>query len=163
MPYAYLKQPQAMQDGHGSCPKCGLDTAEDKNGLLDLSTRYWVSVVLMLPLTAIVLRDILPIFKQTAVAMRALSLAEFILATPVVIWSGRPIFERAWRALKDKKPDMLTVIGLCAGAVYLYSVAALFIQTMFSGGSYFGASAMMVTLALYLLLHRFAADCRQSG
>ena len=160
MPYTSLKQPHALPGGDGSCPKCGLDTAEDKNGLLDLSTRYWVSVVLMLPLTAIVLRDILPIFKQTEVAMRALSLAEFILATPVVIWSGRPVFERAWRALKDKKPDTLTVIGLCAGATYLYSLTALFLQTMFSGTSYFGASAMMVTLALYGLLHRFAAECR---
>ena len=153
MSYAYFKHPQAMPDGDGSCPKCGLDTAEDKNGLLDLSTRYWVSVVLMLPLTLIVLRDILPIFKQTAVAVRALSLAEFILATPVVIWSGRPIFARAWHALKDKKPDALMVIGLCAGAAYLYSVASLFLQTMFSGPSYFGASAMLITLALSWQMH----------
>jgi Cu+-exporting ATPase len=163
MPHVYFKQPQTLPGGNGSCPKYELDTAEDKNGLLDLTTRYWVSVVLMLPLTAIVLRDILPIFKQTAVAMRALSLAEFILATPVVIWSGRPLFVRTWRALKDRKPDAFTVIGLCAGATYLYSLAALFLQTMFSGTPYFGASAMMVTLALYGLLHRFAAECRQGS
>ncbi len=155
-----MKQPQTLPGGNGSCPKCGLDTAEDKNGLLDLSTRYWVSVVLMLPLTVIVLRDILPIFKQTAVAVRALSLAEFILATPVIIWSGKPLFSRAWSALKDRKPDAFTIIGLCASAVYLYSVAALFLQTIFSGTPYFAASAMMVTLALYGLLHRFAAECR---
>lgn len=161
MSHAYLKQPQTMPGGDGNCPKCELDTAEDKNGLLDLATRYWVSVVLMLPLTAIVLRDILPIFKQTAVAVRALSLAEFILATPVVLWCGKPLFAQAWRALRDRKPDAFTVIGLCAGATYLYSVAALFLQTMFSGGSYFAASAMMVTLALYGLLHRLAADCHQ--
>jgi Cu+-exporting ATPase len=157
MPYTYLKQPQVMQGGDGSCQKCGIDTAEDKNGLLDLSTRYWVSVVLMLPLTIIMLRDILPIFKQTEVALRALSLAEFILATPIVIWSGRPIFERTWRALKEKKPDTLAVIGLCAVATYLYSVAALFLQTIFSGSSYFGASALMITLALYLLLHKMSS------
>jgi len=157
MSYTYSKQPQVLPGGDGSCPKCGLDTAEDKNGLLDLTTRYWVSVVLMLPLTAIVLRDILPIFKQTAVAMRALSLAEFILATPVVIWCGRPLFARTWRALKDRKPDASAAIGLCAGVTYLYSLAALFLQTMFSGTSYFGASAMMVTLALYLLLHELSS------
>ena len=157
MPHVYFKQPQAMPGGNGSCPKCGLDTAEDKNGLLDLSTRYWVSVVLIIPLTAIVLRDILPIFKQTAVAVRALSLAEFILATPVIIWSGRPIFQRAWRALKERRPDAFAIIGLCAGAIYLYSVAALFLQSMFSGTPYFGASAMLVTLALYLLLHKMSS------
>ena len=120
MPYTYFKQPQAKPGGNGSCPKCGLDTAEDKNGLLDLTTRFWVSIVLMFPLTIIALRDILPIFKQTEVAVRALSLAEFILATPVIIWCGKPLFTRAWRALKDRKPDSLTIIGLCAGAAYLF-------------------------------------------
>ncbi len=139
MRYTYARHPQGFQEGDST--------------LLDLTTRYWVSIVLMFPLALIALRDVLPIFKQTEVAIRALALAEFMLATPVLLWCGKPVFIHAWRGLRDRSLDLLVFIGIFAGAAYLYSVANLFLQTMISGPSLFGASAMLVTLGLYWRLH----------
>jgi Cu+-exporting ATPase len=66
-----------------------------------------------------------------------------LLASPVVLWGGRPFFERAWASLRHRSPNMFTLIGLGTGAAFLYSWAVLL-----SGGSglYFESAAVIVVL-----------------
>ncbi len=49
---------------------------------------------------------------------------EFLLATPVVAWAGRPFFSKAWALAKQREANMDSLIALGAGAAYLYSVPA---------------------------------------
>jgi Cu+-exporting ATPase len=82
---------------------------------------------------------------------------EFLLSAPVVLWGGSPFFERAWRSLVLRSPNMFTLIGLGTGAAFAYSVVALLAPGLFPGslrdahgrvGLYFEAAAAIVTLAL---------------
>jgi P-type Cu+ transporter len=44
-----------------------------------------------------------------------------VFATPVVWWAGWPFFERAWRSIVNRSPNMFTLIGMGVGAAYVYS------------------------------------------
>ncbi len=124
----------------------------DKTELRDFTRRFWWS----LPLTVIV----------TVLAMAGHSLQlfhgsvqnwiEFALATPVTLWAGWPFFVRAIAAVRNRSPNMWTLIGLGTAAAYLYSIAAtLFPQSfpttfMQDGriGVYFEAAAVIISLTL---------------
>jgi Cu+-exporting ATPase len=82
---------------------------------------------------------------------------ELILATPVVLWAGWPLFVRGWRSIVTRNPNMFTLIGLGVSLAYVFSiVAALFPKIFpesFRGeggevGTYFEAAAAIVTLVL---------------
>jgi Cu+-exporting ATPase len=82
---------------------------------------------------------------------------EFLLATPVVFWGGWPFFHKFWLSLKNKSPNMYTLIGLGVGLAYVYSVFALFAPQLFPPefrehhggvGTYFEAAAVIVTLVM---------------
>ena len=152
--------PEIKQPGPGNCPKCGMTLEpvipalddDDKTELRDFARRFWWS----LPLTVVV----------TLLAMAGHSLQffhgsvqnwiEFALATPVTLWAGWPFFVRAIAYVRNRSPNMWTLIGLGTAAAYLYSVAAtLFPQSfpttfMQDGriGVYFEAAAVIISLTL---------------
>ena len=49
---------------------------------------------------------------------------QFLLTTPVMLYSGRQFFTGAWAALRHRAADMNTLIALGTGAAYLFSAAA---------------------------------------
>src|SRR6202171_3575714 len=80
-----------------------------------------------------------------------------LLAPPVVLWCAWPFFERFWASLKNRSPNMFTLIGLGTGAAYLYSLVATLFPQIFPAsfrdkdggvGIYFEAAAVIVTLVL---------------
>ncbi|MDC6668600.1 copper-transporting ATPase, partial [Leclercia adecarboxylata] len=81
---------------------------------------------------------------------------EFALATPVTLWAGWPFFVRGIASVRNRSPNMWTLIGLGTAAAYLYSIAAtLFPQSfpttfMQDGriGVYFEAAAVIISLTL---------------
>jgi P-type Cu+ transporter len=76
---------------------------------------------LMAPLTA-ALRRLLPWTDGvTADGWRYLLLA---ITLPVVGWSGRHFYTRAWTAFRHHSADMNTLIAVGTGAAFLFSVAA---------------------------------------
>ena len=87
---------------------------------------------------------------------RGTQIAGLLLATPVVLWCGLPFFERGLASLKNRSPNMWTLIGTGVGAAYLYSVAATLVPGWFPEsfrehgrvGVYFEAAAVIVTLVL---------------
>jgi Cu+-exporting ATPase len=82
--------------------------------------------------------------------------AQLALATPVVLWAGRPFFERGWASLRGFRLNMFTLIALGTGAAYLYSLAATLAPGAFpagfraAGGApvYFEAASVITALAL---------------
>jgi Cu+-exporting ATPase len=86
---------------------------------------------------------------------------QFILTTPVVLYSGSQFFKAAWGAARHFAADMNTLIAVGTGAAYLYSVAALvhpsfFIASMGAASAghaiepplYFEAAAVITALIL---------------
>jgi Cu+-exporting ATPase len=85
------------------------------------------------------------------------NVVEFFLATPVVLWGGWPFFERFWKSLLNRSPNMFTLIGLGTGAAYLDSVVGTFFPKLFPSSFkgmdgavpvYFEAAAVITTLVL---------------
>jgi Cu+-exporting ATPase len=155
--YTCPMHPEIVQVGPGSCPKCGMalvpmeGAAEDDSELRDLTRRLWVSAVLSIPLLVVAMAPMLG-----AQHLRFPYL-EFLLATPVVLWGGWPFFRKFWLSLKNRSPNMYTLIGLGVGLAYIYSVAAVFAPGLFPAefrmhggevGAYFEAAAIIVTLVM---------------
>ena len=153
--YTCPMHPEIVQVGPGSCPKCGMalvpmgGATDDDSELRDLTRRLWVSALLSAPLVVIAMAPMLGIGEWH------LPWLEFLLATPVVLWGGWPFFRKFALSLKNRSPNMYTLIGLGVGVAYLYSVAALFLPGLFPDefrmhgggvGTYFEAAAVIVTL-----------------
>lgn len=49
-------------------------------------------------------------------------LVSFIVATPVVLYAGRPFFAGAWRGLRARQPGMDVPVAIAIGAAYCASV-----------------------------------------
>ena len=99
--------PQIVQHEPGECPVCGMalepiiPSAEEDNPELKLMTRrFWVSVVLSLPLIVLAMPHFFPgtSFGQWLPPRAAIWL-QFLLATPVVLWGGWPFFKRGWASV----------------------------------------------------------------
>jgi len=77
--------------------------------------------------------------------VQSLSIPLFLLATPVVFYSGWPILRRGWQGLVLGRPSMDTLIGIGSLAAFGYSVLRM------QAGSlhlYFDTAAMLITLVL---------------
>ncbi len=134
--------PEVRQSAPGPCPLCGmaLEPLEPAAGapnpeLAEMSRRFWVSLVLTLPVAAL---------GMVAAPWPPAPWIEFVLATPVVLWGGAPFFQRAWASIKTRHLNMFTLIGLGTGIAYLDSVASLVLPLP----SYFEAASVIVTLVL---------------
>ncbi|HSO21213.1 MAG TPA: copper-translocating P-type ATPase, partial [Desulfosarcina sp.] len=113
---------------------------------------------LTLPVVMIAMRDILGLgFLERVVGPQVLHWAEFVLATPVVLWCGRIFYVRAWKSVATWNLNMFTLIGLGTLVAYVYSVVALLLPQIFPAsfrsaegtvGVYFEAAAVIVTLVL---------------
>jgi Cu+-exporting ATPase len=138
-------------------PTAGDDAGADPE-LRDMSRRFWVSVVLTLPLFVIAMADLLPgALLADVAASPATRWVELALATPVVFWGGWPFLVRGWRSVVSRHLNMFTLIGLGVAAAYLYSVTATLVPGTFPAsfrdangvvGVYFEAAAVIVTLVL---------------
>ncbi len=76
-----------------------------------------------------------------------------VLTLPVVLWSGQQFYRGTWSGLKHRTADMNTLIGVGTGAAFLYSLAATFVPTAFTGAGlaadvYYEAVAAIIALIL---------------
>src|SRR6266478_1862418 len=157
--------PQIVRDQPGTCPICGMaleprtvSLEEENPELRDMSRRFWVSVVLTLPVFLLGMSDLLPGQPvQHAISPRTLALIELVLATPVVLWGGWPFFQRGWASVVNRSLNMFTLIALGTGVAFVFSVVATLapgllpasMRTAHGGVPvYFEPAAVIVTLGL---------------
>jgi Cu+-exporting ATPase len=156
--------PEVVSDSPGACPKCGMAlepktiSGDEANPeLIDMTRRFWVGVILTIPLVLIAMRDLIPgLSLESLVSHEVMKWVELLLATPVVLWAGWPFFVRGWQSLMTRNLNMFTLIGLGVGVAYIYSVVAALFPGIFpvsfrkdrEVGVYFEASAVIVTLVL---------------
>lgn len=157
--------PQVRETSNTGCPICGMalepETAsieEDTSELRGMTRRFWIGVVFSAPLLAITMGEMIPgVTLPGLMRMPAFNWVQAALATPVVAWCGWPFFERGWRSIVNRSPNMFTLIALGTAVAYLYSLAAttapdLFPETLRGHGGrvpvYFESAAMITTLVL---------------
>jgi Cu+-exporting ATPase len=176
--YTCPMHPQIVRDQPGSCPICGMaleprtvSVEEPPNPeLADMSRRFWVGLVLSVPVFLVAMADMLP-GQPLHPYLRLLNWLQLILATPVVLWCGWPFFARAWASLVNLSPNMFTLIALGVGAAYLYSLAATVAPGAFPEGfrmagavePYFDTAAVVTVLVLLGQVLEVRARSRTSG
>ena len=172
--YTCPMHPEVRQPGPGHCPICGMalepllpaaghaDTSEFDDG----SRRFWRT----LPLTLLTVVLAMAGHRPGGLAPALRSWLELALATPVVLWGGWPFFARAARSVRDRRPNMWTLIGLGVAIAYGYSVAATLIPQAFPAsfaqhgrvGVYFESAAAITSLTLLGQMLELGARARTS-
>jgi Cu+-exporting ATPase len=147
--YVCPMDPEVVSDKPGACPKCGmaleprtaLPDAGPNPELIDMTRRFWIGVVLTLPLVAIHLFG-----PHDGPAW--LGYLQLALATLVVFGCGLPFFRRAVTSVTTLNPNMFTLIALGVGSAYFFSLAVLFAGHELGHDLYFEAAAAVVVLVL---------------
>ena len=177
--YTCPMHPEIRQIGPGACPICGMalepvDASVDEGNpeLDDMSRRFWISLVLTLPILAFMISELFPGQPLHAVLPSgAVNWIEMALAAPVVLWGGLPFFERGWASILSRNLNMFTLIALGVGAAFGYSVVAtvapgLFPEAFRMHGQvavYFEPAAVIVVLVLLGQVLELRARSRTSA
>ncbi len=175
--YTCPMDPEIVQIGPGTCPICGMalepmDIVAEEQADPEYDSmrkRLWVGTALSLPLLVLsMFGGALGLHLPPGVKNGV----ELLLASPVVLWCGWPFFQRFWRSLVNRSPNMFTLIGLGTGAAYLYSVVATLFPQVFPASFrgmhgevsvYFEAAAVITTLVALGQVLELRARQRTSG
>jgi Cu+-exporting ATPase len=141
--------------------------------LTDMTRRFWISVILTVPLLLIAMSDMLPGQPvQHALSARLLTWVQMLFATPVVLWGGWPFFVRAWASIVNRSLNMFTLIAIGTGTAYGFSVLATVLPDIFPASFrthsgqvavYFEAAAVITTLVLLGQVLELRARSQTSG
>ena len=164
--YVCPMHPEIVRAEPGACPICGMALEprtvtldEEANPeLIDMTRRFWVGVVLSLPIAFLAMSEMIPGQPlQRSFSPRLLNWLQLLLATPVVLWGGWPFFQRGWTSIVNRSLNMFTLIAIGVGTAFVYSLAATLFPDVFPpsfrghGGEvavYFDAAAVITTLVL---------------
>lgn len=152
--------PQIIRDAPGNCPICGmalepmLPTGGPSPELVEFTRRMWISAAAAIPLIVLTMGELVNLPVRDWIGHRLASYIEFAIATPIVLWAAAPFFRRGWESIKNRSPNMWTLISLGVGAAYLYSIVATFLPGLFPEeyrmghgvGTYFEAAVVIVAL-----------------
>jgi P-type Cu+ transporter len=178
--YTCPMHPEVRQKGPGSCPICGMAlepvaiTFEEQPNeeLADMTRRFRWSLLLTAPILAFMVSEFLPGQPlHHLLPGGALNWIELALATPVVLWGGRPFFQRGSASVINRHLNMFTLIALGVGAAYGFSVAATIAPQLFpdsfqmngSPAVYFEPAAVIVVLVLLGQVLELGARSRTSA
>ena len=164
--YTCPMHPEIRSDKPGSCPKCGMtlvsekgvETSEEDSAYKKMVKKFRIALILSIPVFIIAMSDVIPFLKPENIASNKVwSWIEFILATPVVFYSGWGFFKRGWSSVIRRSPNMWTLISIGVGSAYIFSLFGLLTPGLFPSqfkdvqGNvhlYFEAAAVILTLVL---------------
>jgi P-type Cu+ transporter len=165
--YTCPMHPQIQQDHPGDCPICGM-RLEPKTGITGeeeedrevrtLATKFWVSLVLTIPVLILALGKMVPgLSVDHWVPVGINRWIQLVLATVIVFWCGDLFFVRAWRSIINRSLNMFTLIAVGVGAAYLYSAIATIFPNLFPDSFkhhgeidlYFESAAVITVLVLF--------------
>jgi len=174
--YTCPMHPQIIRNAPGSCPICGMALEpvtvslqeEENRELSDMSHRFWLSVFLSLPVLILGMAEMMLPHSIATIAVWI----QLAFATPVVLWGGKPFFERGWASIVNRSPNMFTLIAMGTGTAYGYSVIATLFPQIFPASFrnpsgqvavYFEAAAVITTLVLLGQVLELRARSRTSS
>ncbi len=137
-----------------------------------MTRRFWIGVVLGAPVFLLTMGDMVSggalMHRLGAGVVNWVGLA---LAIPVVLWCGRPFFERMWASFVNASPNMFTLIGIGTGAAFVYSAAATVAPGVFPASlqvhgaveTYFDTAVVITVLVLLGQVLELRARHRTGG
>ena len=163
--YTCPMHPEIRQVGPGTCPKCGMaleplivseaPSADETRELRDMSRRLWWSIP---PAAVLLLMGMGDMFRGGAHSSPGwMSWVQLALAAPVVLGAGWPFFRRGWASIRNRHPNMFTLISMGVGVSFGDSLIAVFAPNVFPPafrmhggqvGLYFEPAAVIVVLVL---------------
>ena len=162
--YTCPMHPEVVRDAPGACPACGMAlepraATQDEPAnpeLADMTRRFRIAAAIGLPVFGIAMSEMLAGAAALPLSRAASNWLQLICAAPVVLWAGRPFFERGWASVVNRRPNMFTLIALGVGAAFLYSVAATIAPGLFPAGfrmgsgvePYFDTAVVIIVLVL---------------
>lgn len=159
--YTCPMHPEIRRTEPGTCPICGmslepviplLDEGENPE-LASFRRRFWWSLPFCIAVVLLAMFG--HMLFPTGISQQ--SMIELFLSSPVVLWGGWPFFVRAVQSVRNRSPNMWTLIGAGVAAAYGYSVIATFAPHVFPPtyaghggrvGVYYEAAAVIVSLTL---------------
>jgi Cu+-exporting ATPase len=144
--YICPMDPDVVSDHPGACPRCGMAleprtvAAEEGSSpeLRDFQWRLLVGVILGVPVVVLHMLH-----------FGGMGWLEWLLSTPVVFWCGLPFLQRAVASVRERSPNMFTLIALGVLAAYGFSLAVLLRPDLLPGQAlYFETAAVLVVLVL---------------
>jgi Cu+-exporting ATPase len=158
--YTCPMHPEIVRDEPGSCPKCGMalepmvPSDEPSEELTDFTRRMWISAAAAVPLMIITMGELVGLDVRGWLGHQMSVYAEFVLATPIILWAAQPFFKRGWESIRNVSPNMWTLIALGVSSAYLYSLVATFAPGMFPDqyrmgegvSTYYEAAVVIITL-----------------
>ena len=163
--YTCPMHPKVLENEMGSCPICGMDLVpveagveEEDENYKKLRKKLIVATAFTIPIFLIAMSEMwadnpLP----EIMSWKYWNWVQFALSLPVVFYATWMFFERAYRSIKTWNLNMFTLIGIGAGAAWLFSVAAMlfpdWLPEQFKGEEgnvyvYFEAATVILTLVL---------------
>ncbi|UJW80334.1 copper-transporting P-type ATPase [Hydrogenophaga sp. SL48] len=158
--YTCPMHPEIRQDHPGHCPICGMslepllpELEEQENPeLKDFQRRFWWTLPLTVAVTVLAMAG----HRLGGFGMATQSWIELVLTAPVVLWAGWPFFVRGAQSIRQRSPNMWTLISLGTGAATAYSVVATVAPQVFPAAFvsmgrvavYFEAAAVIISLTL---------------
>ena len=177
--YTCPMHPEIIEDKPGDCPICGMDLVpivpddEESKTYQKLLKKFKIAVGFTLPILIVVMVEMIPnnpITKYLNVDLK--NWGQLVLSIPVVFYACRMFFERAWISFKTWNLNMFSLIGLGAGAAFVFSIVALLFPSIFPDqfknmdGSvhiYFEAVTVILTLVLLGQVLEARAHSQTSG
>src|SRR5215470_385282 len=135
----------------------GAGDEEEEREIKSLSRKFWIALVLTVPVLILAMGHAIPGLNVNAIVPRQIGKwIELGLTTPVVFWAGDFFFTRAWQSLVNRSLNMFTLIAVGVGAAYVFSAVAVIAPGIFPEsfrqhgeiGLYFEAAAVITTLVL---------------
>ena len=140
--------PEVKSEKPGRCPECGMNLVPSKRaGPADAKAmagkhstkmflrKFWVSLILTIPIVAVRIFDI---------KISGVNYAVAILGSIIFFYGGLVFLRGAIMEIRAKLPGMMTLIGLAVSAAYTYSV----FTTIFGGETLFWELATLITVML---------------
>ena len=152
--------PEIVRDEPGSCPICGMalepmvPSDEPSEELADFTRRMWISAAAALPLIILTMGELVGLPVRDRLGHQLSVYLEFVLAAPIVLWAARPFFRRGIDSIRNRSPNMWTLISLGVTAAFFYSLVATFAPGVFPEqyrmadgvGTYYEAAVVIIAL-----------------
>ncbi|KGE12377.1 heavy metal translocating P-type ATPase [Sphingobacterium deserti] len=176
--YVCPMHPEVVQDHPGSCPICGMDlVAKHIEETSDpvyhaLQRKFWISVGCTVPVFLLAMGDMLPGAPVSRlIPVHTNGWMQLMFTLPIVCYTCWMFFERAWISFKTWRLNMFSLIGLGAGAAFVYSVIVLLFPNVLGHGNgsmqhvplYFESVCVILTLVLLGQLMEAKAHAKTSS
>jgi P-type Cu+ transporter len=130
---------------------------EEDRELHSVQRRFWIAAALCLPVVAAAMLPHLFDLHLSSSGAWILRAVEIVFSAPVVGWAGLDYYRRGWLGIRNRSPNMYTLIGLGVIVAYLFSLVATLAPGSFPPqmhdahgmvGVYFEVAAVIITLVL---------------